>query len=84
MNKIDFNSTKSMAFLYIEDVKFLHYALTRLDAQNSKRRFYSVIENSLYGNSLKAVLRRRNGYQEKYRMYRSDETGLGNTTVVVS
>jgi hypothetical protein len=25
-----------------------------------------------------------NGYQEKYRMYRSDETGLGNTTVVVS
>lgn len=25
-----------------------------------------------------------NGYEEKYRIYRSDETGLGNTTVVVS
>lgn len=66
MNKNEFTSTKLKPFLYIKDVKILHYALTRLDAQNSKRRFYSVIENTLYGNSFKAVFRRRSGYQKKY------------------
>ncbi len=66
MNKNQFISTKSLPFLYLKDVKFLHYALTRLDAQNSKRRFYSVTENTLYGNTFKSVFRRRNGYQKKY------------------
>lgn len=76
MDKTEFSSTKSLPFLYIKDVKILHYALTRLDAQNSKRRFYSVIETSLYGNSIKSVFRRRTGYQKKYdfREKRSLET----------
>lgn len=31
--------------LYIHDIKILHYALTRLDAQRAKARFYNIIEN---------------------------------------
>lgn len=31
--------------LYINDVKFLHYSLLRPDAQMSKQRMYSVLEN---------------------------------------
>lgn len=31
--------------LFIHDVKVLHYALTRMDVQASKRRMYCVIEN---------------------------------------
>lgn len=38
--------------LYIHDVKILHYGLTRLDAQNSKRRFYVVIEKILKNKNL--------------------------------
>ncbi|HYW20100.1 MAG TPA: glycosyltransferase family 2 protein [Nodularia sp. (in: cyanobacteria)] len=33
--------------LHIHDIKVMHYALTRLDAQASKLRLYSVIENVL-------------------------------------
>lgn len=66
MTKNQFIDTKNLPFLYIKDVKFLHYALTRLEAQNSKRRFYSVTENTLYGNTIKSVFRRRFGYQRKY------------------
>lgn len=66
MTKNEFVDTQNLPFLYLKDVKFLHYALTRLEAQNSKRRFYSVTENVLYGNSFKAIFRRRFGYQEKY------------------
>lgn len=31
--------------LYLEEIKFLHYALVRLDAQAAKQRMYSVLEN---------------------------------------
>lgn len=33
--------------LYLNDVKILHYAYTRLNAQAAKHRMYSVIENTL-------------------------------------
>lgn len=45
--------------LRLPDVTVMHYALTRLDAYRSRKRFYSVIENVL-GTS--HVLRRRHGY----------------------
>lgn len=31
--------------LYLNNIKFLHYALVRLDAQASKQRMYSMLEN---------------------------------------
>jgi glycosyltransferase involved in cell wall biosynthesis len=36
--------------MYIHDVKILHYGLTRLDAQRSKVRRYSIVENMLKTN----------------------------------
>lgn len=43
--------------LYLEKIKFVHYALVRLDAQASKQRMYSVLENIHKTKSLR--LRRR-------------------------
>jgi glycosyltransferase involved in cell wall biosynthesis len=48
--------------LHLEDVKILHYALTRLDCQAAKARFYSVQE-SLHGTS--PLRRRRASYSPK-------------------
>ena len=45
--------------LEIHDVKILHYAITRLNAQSSKWRMYSVIENTL---GTKSLLTRRRTY----------------------
>ncbi|MBZ9731296.1 glycosyltransferase family 2 protein [Salegentibacter sp. JZCK2] len=36
---------KNAEKLYLDEIKFLHYALVRLDAQASKQRMYSVLEN---------------------------------------
>lgn len=38
--------------LHIHNVKILHYALTRIDGQNSKIRLYSVLENAFKTRSL--------------------------------
>lgn len=48
--------------LYINDVKVLHYRLTRPSAEASKRRFYSVVENELSKNNF---LKRRRQYPTK-------------------
>jgi len=50
---------KYAKYLYIYDVKILHYALTRPEAQASKIRFYSVIEKLL---TTKNFLVRRKAY----------------------
>lgn len=33
--------------LYLHDVKFMHYSLNRIDANKSKQRYYSMLENIL-------------------------------------
>ena len=43
--------------LYLNDIKFLHYALVRLDAQSSKQRMYSMLENINSTKSLRVRLR---------------------------
>jgi hypothetical protein len=43
--------------LYLHEIKFLHYSLVRLDAQASKQRMYSMLENVKNTKSLR--LRRR-------------------------
>lgn len=43
--------------LILNDIKFIHYALARLDAQVSKQRMYSMLENIKNTSSLR--LRRR-------------------------
>lgn len=48
--------------LHLPDVKILHYALTRLDCQAAKARFYSVQEN-LHGTS--PLYRRRALYSKE-------------------
>jgi hypothetical protein len=48
--------------LYLKDVIILHYALTRSLAQNSKMRYYSVIENL---NNTSKFYTRRKGYAYK-------------------
>jgi glycosyltransferase involved in cell wall biosynthesis len=55
--------------LHVKDVKILHYAMTRMDAQNSKMRLYSVLEHIHRTNP---VWRRRHGYSSKM-----DWVGLG-------
>lgn len=49
--------------LYINDVKILHYRLTRPSAEASKIRFYSVLEN---------VLNTNNNFLSRRRRYASD------------
>jgi glycosyltransferase involved in cell wall biosynthesis len=56
--------------LHIKDVKILHYALTRMEAQRSKRRMYCVLEHILRTSSL---WRRRLGYRAQM-----DWTNLGS------
>ncbi|GAA4439495.1 hypothetical protein GCM10023188_35900 [Pontibacter saemangeumensis] len=46
--------------IYLEDIKFLHYALIRLDAQASKQRMYSMLENINQTKSLRLRLRHYN------------------------
>ena len=48
--------------LYVHDVKILHYALTRPEAQASKFRFYSVVEKML---KTKNFVIRRKAYDSK-------------------
>lgn len=45
--------------LYVNDVKILHYRLTRPSAEASKLRFYSVLENALNTNNNFLSRRRR-------------------------
>jgi glycosyltransferase involved in cell wall biosynthesis len=60
---------KHAARLYVEDVKVLHYAYCRIDAQRSKDRFYSVVENSMHDGIKDIVglplLTRRREYGQK-------------------
>ncbi|PZX52086.1 glycosyltransferase family 2 protein [Algoriphagus chordae] len=42
--------------LYLHNIKFLHYALTRLDAQFTKLKYYCMLEN-VFGSS--SILHRR-------------------------
>jgi glycosyltransferase involved in cell wall biosynthesis len=48
--------------LHVEEVKILHYAMTRMDAQESKMRLYSVLEHTLRTNPF---WRRRHGYRSQ-------------------
>ena len=48
--------------LYLNDIKFLHYALVRLDAQASKQRMYSIVENL---KSTRGIRRRRRAYNSQ-------------------
>ncbi|MBE9049033.1 glycosyltransferase family 2 protein [Nostocales cyanobacterium LEGE 11386] len=48
--------------LHIHDIKVMHYALARLDAQSSKLRLYSVIENVL---EVGHAIGRRSRYSSK-------------------
>ncbi|MFD3002766.1 glycosyltransferase family 2 protein [Pontibacter toksunensis] len=50
------------AKFYLKEIKFLHYALARLDAQFSKMRLYSMIENINCSKSLRV---RRRDYNSK-------------------
>jgi glycosyltransferase involved in cell wall biosynthesis len=49
--------------LHLSDVTVLHYALTRLDAYESRTRFYSVVENVLGTSN---VFQRRRSYAGNY------------------
>lgn len=49
--------------LFLNDVKIIHYALTRMDNQKSKMRFYSMMENILNKNNF---LARRKVYTPDY------------------
>jgi hypothetical protein len=59
--------------LYVHDVNVMHYRLTRLRAEASKRRFYSVLENVLRTNP--RVSSRRLNYPAEL-----DYTALGRVT----
>ena len=48
--------------LYLNQVKFLHYALVRLDAQAAKQRMYSMLENI---KGTKGLRHRRRVYNSK-------------------
>jgi glycosyltransferase involved in cell wall biosynthesis len=51
---------KNSEKLYLHAIKFLHYALIRLDAQASKQRMYSMLENIRETRSLRHRLRMYN------------------------
>jgi glycosyltransferase involved in cell wall biosynthesis len=53
---------KYAKYLYIHDVKIIHYALVRTEAQASKMRFYSVVEKML---RTKNFIIRRKAYNSK-------------------
>jgi len=59
IHSIRIPTPESSPKLHVPDVKFLHYALVRMNAQRSKRRMYCVIEHIL-GNP---VWRRRLAYR---------------------
>ena len=59
--------------LYVHDVKILHYALTRPNAQASKVRFYSVVENVL---KTKSFYHRLSGYASQINWSKSGKLDL--------
>ncbi|TDH24635.1 glycosyltransferase family 2 protein [Segetibacter sp. 3557_3] len=46
--------------LYLDEIKFIHYALVRLDAQASKQRMYSMVENIKGTKSLRLRIKAYN------------------------
>jgi glycosyltransferase involved in cell wall biosynthesis len=69
IHSIRIPTPKTASKLYVKDVKILHYALARMEAQNSKRRMYCVLEHVLRTSP---VWRRRLGYRSQM-----DWTSLG-------
>ena len=51
--------------IYFSEIKFLHYALVRLDAQASKERMYSMLENIKKTKSLRLRLRHYNSQNDR-------------------
>jgi glycosyltransferase involved in cell wall biosynthesis len=62
IHSIRIPTPETAAKLHVKDAKILHYAMTRMDAQNSKMRLYSVLEHIHRTNP---VWRRRLGYRSQ-------------------
>ncbi len=53
--------------IYINDIKFMHYAMLRMSSQKSKNRLYSALTNICEGNdSLISTLKRRKRHSRHY------------------
>jgi len=59
--------------LYLHDVKILHYSLTRIEAQNSKQKFYSMLENIYKKNHF---LARRKVYAPNFDYVNSNKVDI--------